>query len=124
MWPPPRRSFVGDQKPKPPALPADNHAGRLRRIAPCGARAESRWLAAREDQAALIEIPEQPDRAGPSGCEAAHCCDARLQGIRNAAITIAGIELLHRIRKGQFRLGRLGLQGQAAPEVWNAVLGA
>src|ERR1700738_3643302 len=43
---------------------------------------------------------------------------------RNAAITIAGIELLHRIRKGQFRLGRPGLQGQAAPEVWNAVLGA
>src|ERR1700749_1754967 len=43
---------------------------------------------------------------------------------RNAAITIAGIELLPRIRKGQFRLGRLGLQGQAAPEVWNAVLGA
>ena len=43
---------------------------------------------------------------------------------RNAAITIAGIELLHRIRKGQFRLGRLGVQGQAAPEVWNAVLGA
>ena len=43
---------------------------------------------------------------------------------RNAAITIAGIELLHRIRKGQFRLGCLGLQRQAAPEVWNAVLGA
>jgi len=43
---------------------------------------------------------------------------------RNAAITIAGIELLHRIRKGQFGLGRLGVQGQPAPEVWNAVLGA
>src|SRR5882724_6085863 len=42
----------------------------------------------------------------------------------NAAITIAGIELLHRIRKGQFGLGGLGVQGQAAPEVWNAVLGA
>jgi hypothetical protein len=42
----------------------------------------------------------------------------------NAAITIAGIELLHRIRKGQFRLGRLGVQGQAAPAVWNAVLWA
>ena len=27
---------------------------------------------------------------------------------RNAAITIAGIELMHRIRKGQFGLGRLG----------------
>ena len=43
---------------------------------------------------------------------------------KNAAITIAGIELLHRIRKGQFGLGRLGVQGRAAPEVWNAVLGA
>jgi transposase-like protein len=43
---------------------------------------------------------------------------------KNAAITIAGIELLHRIRKGQFGLGRLDVQGQPAPEVWNAVLGA
>src|SRR5246127_911920 len=42
----------------------------------------------------------------------------------NAAITIAGIELLHRIRKGQFRLGRLGGQDRAAPAVWNAVLRA
>ena len=42
----------------------------------------------------------------------------------NAAITIAGIELLHRIRKGQFRVGRQGVQGQAAPAVWNAVLWA
>jgi transposase-like protein len=38
---------------------------------------------------------------------------------RNAAITIAGIELLYCIRKEQFGLGRLGV-----PEVWNAVLGA
>ena len=44
------------------------------------------------------------------------------KGFRNAAITIAGIELLHRIRKGQFRLGRLGVQGGAAPAVWYAVL--
>ena len=40
----------------------------------------------------------------------------------NAAITIAGIELMHRIRKGQFALARLGVQGQAAPTIWNAVL--
>src|SRR6516164_5547522 len=44
--------------------------------------------------------------------------------LANAAITIAGIELLHRIRKGQFRLGRLGVQNRAAPAVWNAVLRA
>ena len=44
--------------------------------------------------------------------------------LRNALITIAGIELMHRIRKGQFGLGHLGVQGGAAPTVWNAVLGA
>jgi transposase-like protein len=43
---------------------------------------------------------------------------------RNAAITIAGIELMHRIRKGQFDLRRLGVQGGAAPGIWNAILGA
>ena len=46
-----------------------------------------------------------------------------LKRFQNAGITIAGIELMHRIRKGQFRLGRLGVEGGAAPAVWNAVLG-
>jgi transposase-like protein len=46
------------------------------------------------------------------------------KGFRNAATTIAGIELLHRIRKAQFRLRRLGVQGRAAPAVCNAVLRA
>jgi transposase-like protein len=41
-----------------------------------------------------------------------------------AAITIAGVELLHRIRKGQFALHRLRLKDQAAPAIWNAVLAA
>jgi hypothetical protein len=44
--------------------------------------------------------------------------------LANAAITIAGIELLHRIRKGQFKLPPLGVQGRTAPAVWNAVLQA
>lgn len=39
-----------------------------------------------------------------------------------AATTIAGIELTHRIRKGQFLLDPLNVQGQAAPAVWYAVL--
>jgi transposase-like protein len=42
----------------------------------------------------------------------------------NAAVTIAGIELMHRIRKGQFILGRLRVKGQTAPAIWNAVLSA
>jgi transposase-like protein len=41
-----------------------------------------------------------------------------------AATTITGIELLRRIRKDQFALGRLNLNGQAAPAVWNSVLAA
>jgi transposase-like protein len=41
-----------------------------------------------------------------------------------AAITIAGIELLRRIHKGQFNLGKLRLKDRNAPAVWNAVLAA
>ena len=41
-----------------------------------------------------------------------------------AAIVIAGIELLRRIHKGQFSLGRLRLKDRITPAVWNAVLAA
>ena len=43
---------------------------------------------------------------------------------RTAAITIAGIELLRRVRKRQFSLGRLRLRGRRAPAIWDAVLAA
>ena len=43
---------------------------------------------------------------------------------RNAAIIIAGIELMHRIRKDQFALGRLRVQGRVAPAIWKVVLAA
>jgi transposase-like protein len=39
-----------------------------------------------------------------------------------AALTIAGVELLRRIRKSQFALGRLRLKDKTAPAIWNAVL--
>jgi hypothetical protein len=42
----------------------------------------------------------------------------------NAAITIAGVELQHRIRKGQFALDRLRVEGQVTPAIWSAVLAA
>jgi hypothetical protein len=41
-----------------------------------------------------------------------------------AAITIAGVELLRRIHKGQFALGSLRLKDQAALAIWDAVLPA
>jgi transposase-like protein len=43
---------------------------------------------------------------------------------RNAVITIAGIELMHRVRKGQLGLWRLRVQSGTAPEIWNTILGA
>ena len=41
-----------------------------------------------------------------------------------ASIVIAGIELLRRINKGQFKLGRILLKDSTTPAVWNAVLAA
>lgn len=43
---------------------------------------------------------------------------------RTAAITIAGIELLCRIHKKQFNLGRLRFTDGTTPAVWDAVLAA
>ncbi|MFM0047108.1 IS6 family transposase, partial [Paraburkholderia sediminicola] len=40
---------------------------------------------------------------------------------RSAATTIAGIELMHRIRKGQFNLSILGPKDAVVPAAWNAV---
>jgi transposase-like protein len=47
-----------------------------------------------------------------------------LKRFRTASVTIAGIELMHRIRKGQFKLGTLRIKENRAPEIWNAVLAA
>ena len=41
---------------------------------------------------------------------------------RSAATTISGIELMHRIRKGQFDLATLTPDDTISPSVWNAVL--
>jgi transposase-like protein len=47
-----------------------------------------------------------------------------LKSFTSAATTIRGIELMHRIRKGQFDLRDLATQGQTTPEIWAAVLAA
>jgi transposase-like protein len=51
--------------------------------------------------------------------------DVRLgfKRFNNASVIIAGIELMHRLRKGQFDI-RGNLKRTAAPAVWNAVLSA
>ena len=43
---------------------------------------------------------------------------------RRAKVTIAGIELLHRIRKNQYDLSKLQSQTKSTPAIWNALLAA
>jgi transposase-like protein len=43
---------------------------------------------------------------------------------RRAAATIVGIELMHRIRKDQFELGKIRTKDKTAPEIWKVVLAA
>jgi transposase-like protein len=43
---------------------------------------------------------------------------------RRAKVTIAGIELLHRLRKNQFDLSKLQIHAKTASTMWNAVLAA
>jgi hypothetical protein len=40
----------------------------------------------------------------------------------NAAITISGIELAHKIKKGQFDLSEFGVDERRVPQIWKAAL--
>jgi len=42
----------------------------------------------------------------------------------NAAVTIGGIELAEKVKKGQCRTGRLGGRRATMAELWNAALAA
>jgi IS6 family transposase len=43
---------------------------------------------------------------------------------KNAAATISGIELAHKIKKGQFNISGLAVDEGKVPQVWEAVLAA
>lgn len=52
-------------------------------------------------------------------------CIGPMLGVKDfdrAAVTISGIEPLYRIRKKQFALGYLCIQGQTTSAIWDAVL--
>ena len=42
----------------------------------------------------------------------------------NAAVTLSGIELAQKIRKGQFNTSSISQAGAVVPQVWEAVLAA
>jgi hypothetical protein len=48
----------------------------------------------------------------------------KFKRLEAAAITISGIELAEKIRKHQFKTGKLSDRPRTAPETWAAVLAA
>ena len=47
-----------------------------------------------------------------------------LKSFRTAAVVISGIELAEKIKKEQFKIGKLGGTTARMPEIWRAVLAA
>ena len=47
-----------------------------------------------------------------------------LKNFSSAVVTISGIELMEKIRKGQFKSGKLGGSKATMPEIWRAALAA
>ena len=47
-----------------------------------------------------------------------------LKSFQNAAVVIGGIEFAEKIKKGQFKLGKLGGRTATMPEIWHAALAA
>ena len=73
------QSLLQESNQKPGMRPADHHAGWLRGLAPRGARDEGRRSVARGYEASVLEILEQPDRAGSSKHQVEGARHARLQ---------------------------------------------
>jgi hypothetical protein len=44
------------------------------------------------------------------------------KGFRTAAVVISGVELAEKIKKGQFKTGKLGGRMATLPELWRAAL--
>ena len=47
-----------------------------------------------------------------------------LKSFRTAAVVISGIELAEKIKKEQFKIGKLGGRNATMPEIWQAALAA
>src|ERR1700729_4202493 len=47
-----------------------------------------------------------------------------LKSFRTAAVVISGIELAEKIRKGKYKIGKLGGQTATMPAIWQAALAA
>ena len=48
----------------------------------------------------------------------------RLKSFRTAGVVTRGIELAEKIKKGQYKMGRLAGSKATTPEIWQAALAA
>jgi len=55
---------------------------------------------------------------------ASHRAVVELKSFSAAGVTISGIELTEKIRKGQFKIGKFGGSKATMPEIWRAALAA
>src|SRR3989440_10771766 len=120
MWRPPRRSFVRRSKANsacPRTITLDGYAASHRAVRELKADGSLPANTKLRSSKYLNNLIEQDHR----GVKQRIAVMLGFKGFRNATIVIVGIELMHRIRTGQFGLERLDVRGRAAPAVWNAV---
>src|ERR1700722_9743423 len=119
-----RQGVLPTGAPTPGPIATQDHARRLSGVASRGGRGSQRTSRGKsmQDRSSkyVNNLIEQDHRSiklrlGPM---------LGLKHFRRAATTIAGIELMHWIRKGQFKLDKLRVKHKTAPEIWNAVLAA
>jgi hypothetical protein len=107
------RIAIKGQHDAPRTIPLDGYAASHRAVRELKADG---WLPAQtklRSSKSLNNLIEQDHR----GVKQRIATMLGFNGFATAAITIAGIELTPRIPKGQFGLGRLGVQGRLAPAV-------
>jgi hypothetical protein len=99
----------------PATITLDGYAASLRAVG----EMKTDEIAAPANETAILEIPEQPDRARSP----VHYPKSRVNVMlefkcfRNEVVAISGIELMHRIRKGRCDLTSVHLKGTNAPSI-------
>lgn len=114
------RNAIGSQGRSPETVTLDGYAASHRAVRELQEQGWLPDLTKLRSSKYLNNLIEQVHRNAKSRLSAM----LGLKSFAAAATTIRGVELMHRIRKGQFDLRALATQGQTPSEVWAAVLAA
>jgi transposase-like protein len=87
------------------------------------AELEGWWRIAEACGSAQQQVFEQLDRARSPKDQAAVAADVGLKSFETAARVIGGIELAEKIKKGQFKIGKLSGRRAISQEIWQACFG-